>query len=144
MRQWDLHSKICFRIQGRCPHSTCLTTTMNSNWLLFGDCAGLLLWNMATGQHRPVQAAIQDGECLAFTPDGNCSVWGSNDYSMKLWCFEPLQRQVLQFRGHTNDVKACVVSPDGSRLYSGCQLTVSHFRSYQSCVERLAAGIRQF
>jgi WD40 repeat protein len=92
------------------------------------------------------KAHLESVRCLAITPDGNSFVSGSEDETLKLWRFEALQddpssgddtssgeyrvddtdtinylrhEPLIVFEGHSDEVTACVVSSDGSRLYSG-------------------------
>ena len=121
MKQWELESNSCIRtFHGHNSYVSSLAAAANADRLISGDGSGtVLLWEIATGQQlASVQAHSDCVSCLAVTPDGSSFVSGSFDSSLKLWRFEALQQPVLQFRGHTDRVTACVVSSNGSRLYS--------------------------
>jgi WD40 repeat protein len=122
VEQWDLESNRCVRaFQRHTSRVTCLAATVDTVWLLSGDNSGsVLLWDITTGQQLASVKCHQNPRgvsCLAVTPDGSSFVSGS--FSLKLWRFVALQQPVIQFSGHTSTVTSCVVSCNGSRLYSG-------------------------
>jgi WD40 repeat protein len=121
VKQWELETNSCIRtFQGHTSSVSSLAATVDADRLLSGDSSGsVLLWDIATGQQlASVKAHSDRVSCLAVTPDGSSFVSGGRDCSLKLWHFEALQQPVIQFIGHTKLVDACVVSSDGSRLYS--------------------------
>jgi WD40 repeat protein len=55
---------------------------------------------------------------VAFSPDGQRIVSGSNDETLKLWDAQTGQ-QTLTLTGHTGPVTSVAFSPDGTRIVSG-------------------------
>lgn len=55
--------------------------------------------------------------CVAFAPDGQTILSGSDDSTVRLWNTET-GRHLHCFRGHTNRVKCVAFSPDGQRILS--------------------------
>ena len=120
VKQWDLETNSCIRTFEGDNSIRCLAATMDADRLLSGDSDGfVLLWDIASGEQlASVKAHPYIVSCLAVTPDGSSFVTGSWDSSLKLWRFDALQQPVIEFRGHSDSVYACVLSSDGSRLYS--------------------------
>ena len=122
LKQWDLESNSCIRtLQGHSSTVLCLAADVDADLLLSGDRGNVLRWDIKTGQQLDqVEPHAYGGvQCLSITPDGSCFVSGSSDCSLTLRRVEALQQPVLQFHCSTGYVNACVVSSDGSRLYSG-------------------------
>jgi len=61
--------------------------------------------------------------CIAFSPDGNQIVSGSEDKSVQVWDAKT-GKQLRELQGHTGKVNSVTFSPDGSQIISG-----SHDRS---------------
>jgi WD40 repeat protein len=57
---------------------------------------------------------------VAFSPDGQRIVTGSEDKTAKLWDAEN-GRELLTLKGHTNRVDSVAFSPDGRRIATGSQ-----------------------
>jgi WD40 repeat protein len=55
---------------------------------------------------------------VAFTPDGQAIISGSEDKTLKLWETHT-GRLINSFEGHTNPVRALAISPDGQIVISG-------------------------
>ncbi|MBF0631026.1 MAG: pentapeptide repeat-containing protein [Magnetococcales bacterium] len=66
-----------------------------------------------------LQSGHGDGiRAVAFSPDGNTLLSGSNDHTLKLW--DPHSRQCIQtLKGHEGSVRAVAFSPDGNTILSG-------------------------
>ena len=56
--------------------------------------------------------------CIAFSPDGNRIVSGSDDRSVRVWNAKTGE-QLRKLRGHTNRVTSVAFSADGKRVVSG-------------------------
>ena len=55
---------------------------------------------------------------IAFSPDGNRIVTGSDDRSVLVWDAKTGE-QLRQLQGHTREVASVAISPDGNRIVSG-------------------------
>ena len=56
--------------------------------------------------------------CVAYSPDGQRLVTGSDDYTAKVWDAKT-GTELLTLKGHTNYVRSVAYSPDGQRLVTG-------------------------
>jgi WD40 repeat protein len=79
------------------------------------------IWAVNSGNHSPLiiyhghTAGVQ---AVAWSPDGNRIVSGSNDKTVQVW--DALTgTQVALYRGHTNFVNTVAWSPDGKTIVSG-------------------------
>jgi WD40 repeat protein len=79
------------------------------------------LWEVGTGQClQTLQGQSSWGESVAFSPDGQILVGGSDDSTVQLW--EVRTGQCLKtLRGHTEKVWSVAFSSDGQTLVSGSQ-----------------------
>jgi WD40 repeat protein len=69
--------------------------------------------------YREIQGHTEEVSAVAFSPDGQRILTGSDDNQVKLW---DLQSNLLQkFQGHSDGVKAVSFSPDGQRILTGCK-----------------------
>jgi WD40 repeat protein len=55
---------------------------------------------------------------VAFSPDGNRIVSGSDDKSVRVWDAKTGE-QLRELQGHTDSVTSVAFSPDGNRIVSG-------------------------
>ena len=85
--------------------------------LLWNDT--IRLWNADTGKHQQtLKGHIAPVESVAFSPDGNTIVSGSEDNTIRLWnAHGRKHRQTLA--GHTAPVVSVAFSPDGNTIASG-------------------------
>jgi WD40 repeat protein len=55
---------------------------------------------------------------IAYSPDGQRIVTGSDDYTAKVWDAKT-GTELLTLKGHTNWVYSIAYSPDGQRIVTG-------------------------
>ncbi len=77
------------------------------------------VWDATTGQQTlSLQGHAASVQCVAFSPDGQRIVSGSEDRTVKVWDAATGQ-QTLSLQGHAAGVQCVAFSPDGQRLVSG-------------------------
>ena len=57
--------------------------------------------------------------CVAFSPDGQQIVSGSNDWTVRVWDTKTGEVAAGPFEGHTGPVWSVAFSPDGQQIVSG-------------------------
>ncbi len=99
------------------------------------------LWDLTNGQQTALLGAHHGVvTSLAFGPGGQL-LSASADGSLKLWTPPPAHATAIKLYAHPGEVTAAVLSPDGSRLLTGCadhQVRLWNLASGQ--VERTFAG----
>ncbi|MFC1652113.1 protein kinase [Planctomycetota bacterium] len=90
----------------------------------------LKIWNAETGEEVMTlqgheisnkQLAHVSGDsidCVAFSPDSNRIITGSQDQTLKLWNIDSGQ-ELVTLKGHRDSVWTVAFSPDGKRIVSG-------------------------
>lgn len=58
---------------------------------------------------------------FAFSPDGRCIVYGSNDRTLRVWDAKTGQAACAPFKGHGDSVMSVMFSPNGKCIVSGSQ-----------------------
>ncbi|GEM_PF-2309138 len=80
----------------------------------------VILWNAASGEETSVSGHEYGVNCLAWSPNGQRLVTGSNDSTLILW--DAASGEALRtFEGHVSWVRAVAFSPDGQTLASIAQ-----------------------
>jgi tetratricopeptide (TPR) repeat protein len=83
------------------------------------DGGPMWLWDVRTGNRLRVLDGHNDGVLrVAFSPDGNLALSGSNDRTVKLWDVQTA-KEIRTFSGHESGVTAVAFSPDGATALSG-------------------------
>jgi WD40 repeat protein len=79
------------------------------------------VWNATTGQMEgsPFTGHTDSVNSVAFSPDGNRIVSGSDDRTIRVWNATTGQMEGSPFTGHTDSVNSVAFSPDGNRIVSG-------------------------
>ena len=146
LRIWVLSTGICLRsLSGHRDVVSCVTLSQDKHFAVSGSWDKTLrLWALATGECLKEFKEHEDYvSAVAITPDGHFAVSGGQDKTMRLWSLitekhldvfhgliAPLEdaykaaelttTKCLQvFRGHTAEVSAVAVSPDGRFAVSG-------------------------
>src|SRR5262249_39036550 len=91
------------------------------------------LWDVASGKVlRTFEGHAKAPHCLAFSPDGKLLATGSGDRSggedperdgLRLWD-GATGKELAKLGRYAEGVSGVCFSPDGSRLYTGCEMSV--------------------
>ncbi|VFM98284.1 MAG: WD40 repeat [Candidatus Kentron sp. G] len=83
------------------------------------------LWDVESGESLAVLRGHTGAiNAVAFSPDGERLVTGSNDHTLRLWMVPKEKQQtapelLAELTGHTDKVRTVAFSPDGGHLFSG-------------------------
>nr|WP_322685973.1 caspase family protein [Nostoc sp. DedQUE07]MDZ8132322.1 caspase family protein [Nostoc sp. DedQUE07] len=88
--------------------------------LVIGDSKGIVqVWEASSGRVLLFLQGHEDGvKSVAFSPDGQRIISGSDDKTLRLWDLNGLPIG-QPFVGHEDGVKSVAFSPDGQRIISG-------------------------
>ena len=64
--------------------------------------------------------------CIAYSPDGQHIVSGSDDHTLRIWDAETGVAVGQPLKGHTDWVRSVAYSPDGQHIVSGYQDATLH------------------
>jgi WD40 repeat protein len=84
-----------------------------------GEDSKVMVWNFARRERIATLTGHTDRiSCIAFSPDGKCSLVSSHgDGAILVWDIAERQR-VANFSGHSGSVRAVAFSLDGKRIAS--------------------------
>jgi WD40 repeat protein/tRNA A-37 threonylcarbamoyl transferase component Bud32 len=107
-----------FPAENACPIPGPVTIDSSHRWLATTNSDGsLIICNAATGQDVRIFEALEQSQCLSFSPDSRRVAIGNTAASLKLVEWET--GKVLQvLNGHKAGVLSVVFSPDGKQLLS--------------------------
>jgi RNA polymerase sigma factor (sigma-70 family) len=115
VRLWDIPTRKFLRFcRAKDYVVTRIVFSADGKTLAGADGNSVTLWDVATGKWRPEFHHTYYVGTLAFLPDGKTLLSGSgyNDPIIRIW--DPFTgREKGQWHGHTVDVQAIAVSPDG-------------------------------
>ena len=87
------------------------------------------VWDTKTGEQlRELQGHTNYVRSVAFSPDGNRIVSGSNDQSVCVWDAKRGE-QLRKQQGHADFAYSVAFSPDGNRIVSGSGDQSQHMKS---------------
>ena len=146
LRIWVISTGVCLRsLQGHRDLVSCVDLSQDKRFAVSGSWDNTLcLWALATGECLKEFTEHEDYvSAVAIAPDGRFAISGGHDKTMRLWSLvtdkhldvfqgliAPLEdaykaaelttTKCLQvFRGHTAEVSAVAISPDGQFAVSG-------------------------
>jgi WD40 repeat protein len=79
------------------------------------------VWNATTGETAagPFTGHTDSVTSVAFSPDGQLIVSGSEDRTIRVWNATTGETAAGPFTGHTRSVESVAFSPDGQHIVSG-------------------------
>jgi WD40 repeat protein len=128
LRLWDVASrKEARKFRGKDYQVFRTAFSADGRTLAGADGASVTLWDVATGQYRPVEGPPSRGhtysvDALDFSPDGTTLVSGAgyNDPAVRVW--DPLTgRPKGVWHGHASGIEVVAYAPGGAVAASGSQ-----------------------
>jgi uncharacterized protein (TIGR03067 family) len=97
---------------------TCMAVSPNGQWLAVGGQNGVKVWDLTTGEERPVPQ-LQFIHCVAFSHQSLTVAADGQDQAVHLW--DP-DTGILKGKDllHNVDIRALCFHPDGQTLATGC------------------------